>query len=103
MKKIIPTYCIFFAAIVFIFASNAESQQMLHGHVPSIIAKLGLHPISRLDSTKHLHLAIGLPTRNQAMLNNLLNQIYNPASPNYHKYLTSKQSTENFGPTENDY
>ncbi len=76
---------------------------MLHGHVPSIIAKLGLHPISRLDSTKHLHLAIGLPTRNQAMLNNLLNQIYNPASPNYHKYLTSKQSTENFGPTENDY
>src|SRR5262249_24793073 len=33
----------------------------------------------------------------------LLQQIYNPASSNYHHYLTTQQFTEKFGPTEHDY
>lgn len=48
---------------------------------------MGLKPISRLDSTRQLHLAFGLPLRNQEACTSLLDQIYDPASPEYHHYL----------------
>ena len=51
---------------------NAEGQQTLHGTVPADIARLGLQSIGRLDGTFRLHLAIGLPLRNQGALTNLL-------------------------------
>src|SRR5208283_3892813 len=47
--------------------------------------------------------AIGLQLRNQAALTDLIQQLYDPASPNYHQYLTPEQFTEQFGPTEQDY
>ena len=46
---------------------------------------------------------MALPLRNREGLTNLLRQIYDPASPNYRRYLTAKQFAEQFGPTEGDY
>jgi subtilase family serine protease len=79
----------------------AAQTQGLHGHVPAIVKSLP--SLGRFPGTNHLSLAIGLPLRNQAALSNLLRQIYDPASPNYHHYLTPEQFTERFGPTEADY
>jgi subtilase family serine protease len=56
-----------------------------------------------LPPTQRLSLAIGLPLRNQEELDALLQQLYDPASPNFHHYLTPEQFTARFGPTENDY
>ncbi len=50
-----------------------------------------------------MHLAIGLPLRNQAALSNLLADIYDPASPRFHQYLSVEQFTAMFGPSEADY
>jgi hypothetical protein len=50
-----------------------------------------------------LNLAIGLPLSDQAALTRLLQEIYDPASPNYRQYLTPEQFTERFGPTDADY
>ena len=50
-----------------------------------------------------MKLLIGLPLRNGPSLTNLLNDLYNPASPSYHQYLTPAQFTEMFGPTTTDY
>jgi subtilase family serine protease len=47
--------------------------------------------------------ALTLQLRNEAGLQSLLAQIYNPASPNYRRYLTVEQFTEQFGPTVADY
>jgi hypothetical protein len=80
---------------------NTAGTQMLHGHVPAVVAQL--QPVSNLSGSERLHLAIGLPLRNQAMLTELLQRIYNPASPDYHHYLTPEQFAEMFGPTEQDY
>ena len=33
----------------------------------------------------------------------MIQQIYDPASPNFRHYLTPEQFTEQFGPTEQDY
>lgn len=84
-------------------APSAAAQQILHGHVPEVVARLHLQPIGRLQASDRLNLAIGLPLRNKEALNNLLEQLYDPASTNYHHYLTPPQFTERFGPTEQDY
>ena len=36
-------------------------------------------------------------------LTNLLADVYNPASPNFHHYLTPDQFTASFGPSQEDY
>jgi PKD repeat protein len=94
-------------ALVFSFATIssaiAQQRQVLNGHVPQFIKNLNLQPVARLTATNTLHLAIGLPFRNQTALGQLLQQIYDPASPQYRHYLTSEQFTERFGPTVADY
>jgi hypothetical protein len=75
--------------------------KLLPGHVPAVVAHLS--PIGRLPATNRLNLAIGLPLRNQAALQLLLHQLYDPASTNFHRYLTPEQFTARFGPTEADY
>jgi hypothetical protein len=60
-------------------------------------------PVGRLPGAQRLNLAITLPLRNQEELRVFLQQLYNPASPNYRKFLTVQQFTERFGPTKADY
>ena len=93
------------AAALFPFAARAQGvgKQMLRGHVPPAIARFHLRPLRLLPATNSLNLAIGLPFRNQDALNKLLAEIYDPASTNYHRYLTPEQFTAQFGPTESDY
>jgi subtilase family serine protease len=93
------------ALVLLPFAAYAQNsgRQFLQGHVQPAVARLHLQPLGRLSATKQLNLAIGLPLRNQQALDSLLQQIYDPASPNYRHYLTPEQFTEQFGPTEKDY
>jgi hypothetical protein len=83
--------------------TRAAERQKLTGHIPAVVAKLNLQPIGRLPSTTRLNLAIGLPLRNQTALDALLQQIYDPTSPNYRHYLPPEQFAERYGPTEKDY
>jgi hypothetical protein len=80
---------------------QAADSQILRGQVPAVVSQL--QPVERLASERHLNLAIGLPLRNQAGLTALLQQLNDPASPNYRQWLTPEQFTEKFGPTEADY
>ncbi len=76
-------------------------RQVLRGHVPAAVAHLT--PAGPLAGSTHLNLAIGLPLRNREALSNLLRQIYDPASPQYHHYLTPEQFAQRFGPAQADY
>jgi subtilase family serine protease len=105
MKKIVFRYSISLIVFLFFFtviASSANGQQVLKGHIPSVISDMGLKPISSLDSTMQLNIGIGLPLRNQAELRNMLQDIYNPASPNYRHYLSVAEFTAEFGATSQD-
>jgi len=75
--------------------------KILSGHVPEIVSHL--QPVGRLSSTNQIDLAIGLPLRNRDALTNLIQQLYDPTSTNFHRYLTPDQFVEKFGPTEADY
>jgi uncharacterized repeat protein (TIGR03803 family) len=81
--------------------AKAAERQILHGHIPNVAKQLA--PLKRLESTNQLELTIALPLRNAAELNELLQQIYDPSSPNYHKYLTPEQFAQRFGPSQTDY
>ena len=79
-------------------AQNAGTQSLsLSPAIPHLSAT------GRLAATKRLNLSIGLPLRNETALNNLLTQLYDPASPNYRHYLTPQQFTEQFAPSVADY
>jgi len=75
--------------------------QTMHGQMPPAVTHLSA--LRRLAATNELHLAIGLPLRNQAALTNLLRDIYDPASPNYRHFLTPAQFADQFGPPVADY
>src|ERR1700691_421914 len=89
------------AAFLGLTSAPAQQRQVLQGHVPAAVKTL--QPIGDLPASTNLSLAIGLPLRNREELTNLLHDIYDPASTNYHHYLTPVQFTERFGPTEGDY
>ncbi|HEY2343069.1 MAG TPA: protease pro-enzyme activation domain-containing protein, partial [Chthoniobacteraceae bacterium] len=82
-------------------AGKGAERQVLRGHVPAATANLA--PTGRLDRNKHLRLSIGLPPRDPAALAQFLADLYDPASPNYRKFLTPAQFTEKFSPTAADY
>lgn len=82
-------------------AAQSANMVALSGHVPAIVAHLKAEGL--LPTTNNLTLSIGLPLRNTGALSNLLQEMYNPASTNFHKYLTTEQFTAQFGPTEQDY
>src|SRR5882724_1241564 len=87
-----------------IFSNTAAAQSgmtTLRGHVPAAVSRLQAK--GQLSAETNLSMAIGLPLRNEASLDSLIQQIYDPASPNYHHYLTSEEFTAQFGPTEDDY
>jgi uncharacterized repeat protein (TIGR01451 family) len=90
------------AAVVLSSAAAPQpGMKNLAGHVPAVVSRLQAKGL--LAATNRLYLAIGLPLRNQEALTNLLQQIYDPASPEYRHYLTPEQFTAQFGPTEEDY
>jgi subtilase family serine protease len=75
--------------------------KVLPGHVPRVLSSLA--PKGRLESTNELRLAIGVPMRDEAGLDNFVAQVSDPASPNYRQFLTREELTARFGPTEQDY
>ncbi len=82
-------------------SARAGQLRSLYGHLPPAWAVT--QPIDSLPSTNQLHLAISLPFRNEADLNTLLGQLYDPASPKFHQFLNPAQFAAAFGPTETDY
>jgi hypothetical protein len=80
---------------------GADARHFLHGHVPAVVARLQAQGL--LPATNQLQLAIGLPLRNEAALNEFIRELYDPGSTNFHKFLSPEEFTARFGPTESDY
>jgi len=97
----ITTLCAFM--ILFIAAARAEQRPIMTSHVPAAVAS-GVAPlVGHLPSAQRVSLAISLPLRNEAELNDLFEQINDPQSSNYHKYLSVGEFVARFGPALSDY
>jgi hypothetical protein len=83
-------------------AGTAEGQ-VLKGHIPAVIGRMNLQSTGALPATNRLNLAVSLPLRHSGDLTNLLQRLYDPASPDYRKFITPDQFAERFGPAPEDY
>src|SRR5215510_14166173 len=88
-------------AILFSVTITCHASESLTGHVLPELQRL--QTVGTPSSDTRLQLAIGLPLRNQEALTNLLEQLYDPASPVFRQFLTPDQFAAQFGPTEEDY
>ncbi len=79
----------------------ANGDKFLAGHRPDAASRLVA--LSQMSATNEIRLAIGLPLRDEAGLQEFLADVYNPASPSYRKFLTPAELATRFGPTEADY
>ena len=59
--------------------------------------------VGYFPGTVRLSLALSLPLRNEDELDELLQELYDPQSPEYQQYLTVEEFTERFGASEADY
>jgi subtilase family serine protease len=83
--------------------AQAEPRTLLTSHVPDAVSS-GVAPlIGHVAPDQHLSLAISLPLRNEAGLDDLVQQIYDRQNPNYHRYLSVQEFTRQFGPVQTDY
>jgi len=54
------------------------------------------------QSTRILHMSVGLAPRNQSQLTSLLKALYTPGSPEYHHFLSVAEYTSRFSPTASE-
>jgi hypothetical protein len=76
-------------------------RRTVSGVMPSVVKLLS--PKGKLAATNELQLAVGLPLRDAAGLDEFLRQLYDPGSTNFHKFLTPPEFAARFGPSEQDY
>lgn len=95
---------LFAAMVLFFFApAPAQGQGVLTRHMHDAVLSGQAAWMGRLPSTLSLRLNIALPLRNEAELDKLLQQIYDPQSPSYHQFLSVEEFTDRFGPSQEDY
>jgi kumamolisin len=91
------------AVLLFIINTQAKAQGVLTRHLRQEVATGEAASLGRLPANQSLKLNIALPLRNQAELDQLLQKLYDPQGPLFHKFLSVEEFTERFGPTEEDY
>ena len=81
--------------------ARAESLVALAGNHPDSAAELAATG-KTAQPDQSLQMEIYLKPHNQAQLQQLLGEQQDPSSPNYHKWLTPNEYTQQFGPTADD-
>jgi len=88
-------------ASLIVLASSATAQQRQALQIQLTVP--GAQLVGRLRSAQKLNLAISLPIQNQEQLDSVLQELYDPASPNYRKFLSVEEFTNQYGPSAVDY
>jgi subtilase family serine protease len=103
LQRLATALCASALLLVLVVAAQAEQRPTMTTHVPEAVST-GVAPlVGHMPGSQHLTLAISLALRNEAALDNLLEEIYNPQSSNFHQYLSVKEFTNRFGPAAADY
>ncbi len=90
------------AALLFACVAPAMAQNIhMEGNIAAAVASL--RPIGAAEPSSMLNLSIQFLPRDQAGLDALLAAQQDPASAQYHRWLTPEQYTDHFGPEENNF
>jgi len=83
-------------------ASQAQ-QSPVTRHTRDVVMNRVTPLMGHLPSNQTMDLTFVLQHRNEQDLDQLLNDLYDPTSSSYRKFLTVEQFTERFGPSREDY
>ncbi|MGC1549303.1 MAG: S53 family peptidase [Rhodanobacter sp.] len=108
LKRTLPALLIAGALMVGAQSSIASTQSgafplLTHNHVPAAVLASQAASAQTLSASKQLKLGLVLPLSNESELDSLLTQLYDPSSSQFHHYLSSKEFTHRFGPSQADY
>jgi subtilase family serine protease len=81
----------------------SESPSVLTRHVRDAVLNGQAPPVGRLPGNQTMQLDVVLPLRDPQGLKWFLQDVYNPNSGSYRKFLTVPEFTARFGPTQKDY
>jgi hypothetical protein len=90
------------ALAALLVCAHAHSQ-LTAKHVRSEVLTGRAQLIGPLDPAQRLHLSLVLPLRNRPELDSLLQRLYDPTSPDFHRFLAVAEFTRRFSPTPSDY
>ena len=82
---------------------QAQPQSLLTRHVREVTVNGQASSVGRLPATQSMRVDIVLALPDQTGLQGFLQQVYDPSSPFYRRYVTVQEFTERFGPSQADY
>ncbi|SNT41972.1 Serine protease, subtilase family [Granulicella rosea] len=82
---------------------QAQQLQVLTKHVRAAVSDHRAALYGAMPSERRIRASIVLPLRNQDQLKSLLGRLYDPGSPDYRRFLSVAQFTDQFGPTTDDF
>jgi kumamolisin len=91
------------ALCLFVGQTQAQAQSLLTRHVRQEVISGSATFLNRLPATQSLRVDIVLPLRDPAGLEKFLQEIYDPSSSSYRRFLTAPEFTARFGPSQEDY
>jgi subtilase family serine protease len=102
---ILRTASVLSAAIAISLAATTTSyaESVMTRHMRDEVRNGAAQPAAQMSKSQTMSLDLVLPLRDPAGLTAFLADIYNPASPNFHHFLTVSEFTAKFGPTQADY
>jgi subtilase family serine protease len=95
--------CLTLAAGVSILAVRAQAQSIMTRHVREAVSNGEAQPVGRLASSQIMNLNLVLPLSDPNGLESFLNDVYDPSSSSFHKFLTPTEFTAKFGPSQAQY
>ena len=90
-------------ALLSIVTVDCRAQYVSTHQVRDAVRSYQAAPVGRLPENKLLQLDIVLALRDPAGLKSFLEELYDPNSGIYHEFLTPKEFTQRFGPSQADY
>jgi hypothetical protein len=91
-------------AVFFVITIRPEAQTpLLTRHVREAVADGKAPLVGHLPADRPMRLVLVLPLRDREGLETFLQEVDDPSSPAYHRFLTVEEFAERFGPTQSDY
>jgi kumamolisin len=90
-------------AVVSILTTASLAQNVMTHHVRDAVRSGEATPVGRLPQNQLMQLDLVLPLRDPAGLKTFLSGVYDPKSANFGHFVTPKEFTAKFGPTQAQY
>jgi subtilase family serine protease len=103
MKKVLVAALACVSSLFFSSLAQAESHALMTTHVPPGVSSGVAPQVGHVPTAQRVSLAISLPLRNEAALDDLLQRIYDRHDANYRHYLSVEEFANQFGAAESDY